>query len=224
MTPEAIAARVAASIEHTLLDPGATTIDLDRCCDEAITHGFAAVCVNPPWVERCAARLAGTAVRVCTVAGFPLGAHLTEVKALEARRAVEAGAHEVDVVIDLGALRGGDLGRVRDDLCAVVVAASPAAVKAILETGRLTDDAKRAGARTAIEAGARFVKTSTGFAGTGATVADVRLLRAAVGAEHGVKASGGIRTLDQALALLDAGASRLGTSAGLRIVSESAEA
>jgi deoxyribose-phosphate aldolase len=222
MTLEAVAARVAGAIEHTLLDPGATAADLDRCCDEAVAHGFAAVCVNPPWVARCATRLAGTVVRVCTVAGFPLGAHLTEVKALEARRAVEAGAHDVDVMVDLGALREGALERVLEDLRAVVLAAAPATVKVILETGRLTDDEKRTGARLAIEAGARFVKTSTGFLGTGATIADVRLLRSVVGADHGVKASGGIRTLDQALELLEAGASRLGTSAGPRIVGAAA--
>ena len=218
MTAPAISrAALAARIDHTLLDPGATAEDLDRLCDEAIASSFLAVCVNPVWVARCAARLAGSAVRVCSVAGFPLGACLTELKALEARRAVESGASEVDVVLFLGALKAGRLDQVRDDLEAVVRAAAPAAVKAILETGRLSRDAKIAAARLAIEAGAAFVKTSTGF-GAGATVNDVRLLREVGGPRVGVKASGGIRTLEQALALIEAGASRLGTSAGVMIL------
>jgi deoxyribose-phosphate aldolase len=192
--------------------------------------GFGHVCVNPVWVERCVARVrSGGATRrpeswpgvgVCAVIGFPLGANLTEVKVLEARRAVAAGAREVDVMIHLGALKGGDHPVVLADLAAVVAACSPAGTKAILETTRLTADEKTAAARLALEAGAAFVKTSTGFGGGGATVEDVRRLRDLVGPDIGVKASGGIRTLDQALALRAAGASRLGTSAGVAILRE----
>jgi deoxyribose-phosphate aldolase len=220
MTDEEVAgrARIAASIDHTLLDPAATTAGIDRLCEEARRFGFATVCVNPVWVARCAKLLEGSGSGVCSVAGFPLGASLTEVKALEARRAVESGATEVDVMIALGSLKEGDHQRVRDDLAAVVAAAAPAGVKAILETGRLDDDEMRAAAGLALEAGARFVKTSTGFTGSGATPEAVRVLRAAVGARGGVKASGGIRSLEQALALIAAGASRLGTSAGVAIV------
>jgi deoxyribose-phosphate aldolase len=209
---------VAARIEHTLLDPLAGPAAVARWCDEALEHGFAAVCVNPIWVRMCAERLGGGRVRVCSVAGFPLGAGLTEVRALEARRAVEHGAQEVDAVIGLGALRSGDHDGVRRDLEAIVAAARPAAVKAILETGSLSGAETVAAARIAVEAGAAFVKTSTGFGATGATVETVALLRQVVGPDVGVKASGGIRTLGQALALIEAGACRLGTSAGVEIV------
>lgn len=219
----ASAADLAAKIDHTLLDALATVADIERLCGEAIEHRFAAVCVNPLWVSRCAARLEGSAVIVCSVAGFPLGASLTEVKALEARRAVEQGAREVDMVGMLGALLGGDHAAFERDITVVVAAASPARVKVILETSRLGHDQKVAGARNAVAAGAAFVKTSTGFAG-GATVEDVRLLREAVGPTFGVKASGGIRSHAQALAMIDAGASRLGTSAGVAIVGEAAAA
>ena len=209
---------IAACIDHTLLDPGATRADMDRWCEGARELGFATVCVHPAWVAYCARRLEGSPVRVCSVVGFPSGAHRTDVKAFEAGCAVGDGASEIDVMIHLGALKGGDHDLVRDDLTAVVAAAHPAAVKVILETGRLSEDEKRTGARLAIEAGAAFVKTSTGFGGSGATLEDVRLLRAVVGPDRGVKASGGIRTLEQAIAMLDAGATRLGTSAGVAIV------
>jgi len=208
---------LAARIDHTLLDAAATARDIDRLCREAVELGFAAVCVMPAWVSRCVACLGGDGVSVCTVAGFPLGAHLTEVKALEARRAVEQGAREVDMVIALGPLKDGRHAMVARDIAGVVAAAASAIVKVILETSRLSDEEKIAGARIAMEAGAAFVKTSSGFAG-GATVEDVRLLREIVGPEFGVKASGGIRTRGQALALLAAGASRLGTSSGVAIV------
>lgn len=211
-------AEIAARIDHTRLDPLTTGDDIDRLCDEAVAWGFATVCVNPAWVARCAARLRDTSVRVCAVAGFPLGADLTEIKALEAHRVVELGASEVDVVMFLGALEEARFEVARDDLEAVVRAAAPAAVKAILESGRLGPDRVAGAAQAAVEAGAAFVKTSTGF-GPGATVGEVQRLRAIVGWEIGVKASGGIRTLDQAVALIDAGASRLGTSAGVAIVS-----
>jgi deoxyribose-phosphate aldolase len=209
---------VAARIDHTLLDPLARRADIERLCDEALAFGFAAVCVNPIWVASCAARLRGRSVRVCSVAGFPLGASLTEVRILEARRAVEQGADEVDAVIHLGVLKSGDHAAVTRDLEAIVAAAKPAAVKAILETGRLTREEMIAAARIAAAAGAAYVKTSTGFLGPGATVEQVSLLRGIVGADVGVKASGGIRSLEQALALIQAGASRLGTSAGVEIV------
>jgi deoxyribose-phosphate aldolase len=210
-------AALAAKIDHTLLDAGATASDVDRLCDEAVACAFAAVCVNSVWVARCAARLRGTKIGVVSVAGFPLGASLTEIKALEARRAVEAGASEVDVVVFLGGVKGRQFEEVRADLEAVVRAAAPGTIKAILETGRLTRDETALVARLAVEAGAAFVKTSTGF-GSGATVDEVRWLRQIVGPEIGVKASGGIRTLEQALALIEAGATRLGTSSGVAIV------
>ena len=206
---------LAAVIDHTCLDPAADVRDIERTCDQALAHGFAAVCVAPVWIERVARRLEGSAVRPCSVVGFPTGASRTEIKIEEARRAIDEGARELDVVIALWALASGDLATVGRELESVVAAARGAAiVKAILETGRLTDDQKRAAARVAVEAGAHFVKTSTGFGPGGATVEDVRLLREVVGPAHGVKASGGIRSTDQALALLQAGASRLGTSAG----------
>lgn len=218
---------LAARIDHTRLDAAATGADMDRLCDEALELGFANVCVNPAWVGRCVERLRsghvvppggpGLQVGVCAVVGFPLGAGLTEVRVLEARHVVRAGAREVDVPILLGVFKGGDHARVLEDLTAVVAAASPARVKAILESSRLTRDETIAAARLALEAGAEFVKTSTGFAG-GATVEDVRLLREIVGPDVGVKASGGIRSLDQAIGLLEAGASRLGTSASVEIL------
>ena len=215
------AGSLAARIDHTLLDAVATAADIERLCGEALEHGFAAVCVNPLWVQRCAARLSGSAVIVCSVAGFPLGASLTEIKALEARRAVEQGAREVDMVGMLGALAGGDHAVFERDVAAVVAAAAPGGVKVILETTRLSRDHKIAGARIAVVAGAAFVKTSTGFAG-GATVEDVRLLRETVGPGVGVKAAGGIRTRAQALAMIAAGATRIGTSAGVAIAREAA--
>ena len=217
MIPRLPAAEIAARIDHTLLDPMATAERIDRLCDEALAWSFATVCVNPVWAERCVLRLRDSSVGVCAVVGFPLGATLREVKALEARRMAEVGAREIDVVAFLGALEAGRFDEARADLEAVVHAAKPAAVKAILETGRLAADTVSRAARMAVEAGASFVKTSTGF-GPGATVEDVRRLRDAVGPHFGVKAAGGIRTLDQACALLAAGATRLGTSAGPAIV------
>ncbi len=206
-------------IDHTLLRPEATREAIERLCREARDLGFAAVCVNPVWVELCAERLRGSAIKVCSVVGFPLGAHLSEVKAYEARRAVEQGAEEVDAVIHLGALKGGDDRAVESDLRGVVEAAgSRAIVKAILETTLLTREEIVRAARLAEASGARFVKTGTGFAAGGATVETVELLRRVSGPGMGVKAAGGIRTREDALALVQAGASRLGTSAGVRIV------
>jgi len=213
-----------ATIDHTLLKPEATAADVDRLCDEAMRYDFAAVCVNPVWVVRCAKRLAGTPVRVASVAGFPLGASLTEVKAEEARRAVGEGAVELDMVIRVGGLIDGDLAAVRDDIAAVakiIHAASPQhALKVILETAALSEEQVIAGCRCAAEGGADFVKTSTGFhpAG-GATVEAVHLLRAHAGSMK-VKAAGGIRTLETARAMLRAGADRLGCSASVQIVEQ----
>jgi deoxyribose-phosphate aldolase len=213
---------LAATIDHTLLKPEATAADVDRLCDEAMRYDFAAVCVNPVWVVRCARRLAGTPVRVASVVGFPLGASRSDVKADEARRTVEDGAVEVDMVIRIGDLIDGTLAAVRDDIAAVgevVHAASPQHVlKVILETAALSEEQIIAGCRCAAEGGADFVKTSTGFhpAG-GATVEAVHLLRAHAGSMK-VKASGGIRTLETALAMIRAGADRLGCSSGVQIV------
>jgi deoxyribose-phosphate aldolase len=215
---------LAARIEHTRLDPAATERDLERLCEEAVTHGFVAVCVNPWGVSRCARVLAGTAVRVCSVADFPLGAGRTETRALEARLAVERGASEVDLVLPLGAFLSGALAEVSADLRAVRAAIGPGSLKVILETGRLSVEQIVTAARMSEEAGAAFVKTSTGFGPRGATPDDVALLRASVGPEVGVKASGAIRTLEQALALVHAGATRLGTSAGPAIVGRGSRA
>ncbi|GMU81420.1 MAG: deoxyribose-phosphate aldolase [Planctomycetota bacterium] len=214
--------QLAARIDHTVLKPETTPAQVDRLCDEARMYGFCAVCVNPVWVERCAARLAGSPVRVCSVAGFPLGASRTEIKAHEAQRAVEQGAHEVDMVVNLAALMAGDRAGVSADIGGVVDAVrrvnGDALVKVILETRALTDDQIILGCRCTAEAQADFVKTSTGFhpAG-GATVEHVALLRKHA-APIRVKASGGIRDLPTALAMLDAGADRLGLSSSVAIV------
>ncbi|HPD31415.1 MAG TPA: deoxyribose-phosphate aldolase [Phycisphaerae bacterium] len=213
---------LAAMIDHTLLKPEATAVDIDRLCDEALRHHFAAVCVNPVWVARCAERLASSTVRLASVAGFPLGASRSEVKADEARRAIDDGAVEVDMVISVGNLIDGNVSSVRDDIAAVAEAVHAGSrqnvLKVILETAVLTERQIIAGCRCAAEAGADFVKTSTGFhpAG-GATVEAVRVLRAHAGLMK-VKAAGGIRTLDVALAMIAAGADRLGCSASVEIV------
>jgi deoxyribose-phosphate aldolase len=215
---------LAALIDHTLLKPDAERREIEALCDEALEHGFAAVCVNPFWVKHAAARLAGASSRVATVAGFPLGASTTDAKAYEASRAVADGASEIDMVLNVGALRSGDVAVVRADIAAVVRAchAGRALVKVILETGLLSDAEKERACLLAREAGADFVKTSTGFGPGGATAADVALLRRTVGPDLGVKASGGIRDLATATAMIEAGATRLGTSSGLRILAESA--
>ena len=209
--------RLAGMIDHTLLRPEATGAEIDRLCREAARYGFAAVCVNPVWIGRCREILAETPVRVAGVIGFPLGASRTESKVFEALRAVEDGVEEIDMVLQIGWLCEGRTYEVRDDIAAVVSAA-PCPVKVILETGLLTEEQKRAACELAAAAGAAFVKTSTGFLGSGATVADVRLMRSVVGDALGVKASGGIRTAAQALAMVEAGASRLGTSRSVEIV------
>jgi deoxyribose-phosphate aldolase len=215
---------LAAAIDHTNLKPEATLVAIDQLCDEAVRFEFAAVCVNPIWVARCARRLAGSPVRVATVAGFPLGASLPEIKADEARRAIDDGASEVDMVIRLGDLIAGDVAAVQDDIASVaemVHAASPEHIlKVILETAALTDEQIIAGCRCAVEARADFVKTSTGLhpAG-GATVEAVHLLRSHAGSLK-VKAAGGIRTVETAVAMIHAGADRLGCSASVQIVQQ----
>jgi len=214
------AGALARVIDHTLLAPDASAARIDRLCAEAIRCGFAAVCVNPTWVRRCAAALAGYPVAVASVVGFPLGANVPEVKAAEARRALADGAGELDMVMNLGAWRSGDRDLVARDVAAVVAAAHDAGAitKVIIETGLLDDDETAAAARLVVAAGAEYVKTSTGFNAGGATVHDVALIRDAVGPAPGVKAAGGIRTAADARAMLAAGATRIGTSAGVRIV------
>ncbi len=212
--------RLGMLIDHTLLAAEATPSDVERVCREARAYRFASVCVNPVYVRQCAEALIGSPVKTCTVIGFPLGASTTRTKAQEAREAVENGAEELDVVISIGALRAGDVGYVQEELHAVVEAADGnAIVKAILETALLDEAEIARAARAALAAGVHFVKTSTGFAAAGgATVQAVRLLREVVGDALGVKASGGVRTSEAAHQLMAAGATRIGTSSGPRLV------
>lgn len=216
--------RIAPFIDHTLLRPDATAGQVAAACREALAYGFAAVCVHPCRLAQVVEALKGSAVKSCTVAGFPFGAQATEAKAFEAADAVRRGAREIDMVMNIGALKDGDAGLVARDIGAVVVAAAGAPVKVIIETGLLTDAQKAEACRLAVDAGAAFVKTCTGFSGGGATVADIRLMRSVVGASAGVKASGGIRTRDEAAAMLEAGANRIGTSAGVAIVAQESPA
>lgn len=210
--------QLAAMIDHTLLKPTATTRDIRQLCIEAMAEGFAAVCVNPVHVECAAKMLAGSGVAVCTVIGFPLGATTPSVKKKEAEEAVRNGAREVDMVINIGALKEGNYDLVVADIRGVVEAVTAllpgGLVKVIIETGYLNHGEKITACRLVRQAGAHYVKTSTGFGPGGATVEDVKLLRENLPPEMGVKASGGIRTTGQALALIEAGAARLGTSAG----------
>jgi deoxyribose-phosphate aldolase len=217
---EDVPADLAKYIDHTLLRPDAAADEIDVLCDEALEFGFASVCINPTWVRRAAERLRGSTVKVCTVIGFPLGANTTEVKAMEARKALRDGAREVDMVINIGALKSGVLDVVRSDIEKVVDAAheSGAICKVILETALLSDEEKVVASALAKQAKADFVKTSTGFAGGGATVYDVALMRETVGPDMGVKASGGVRTLEDAEDMIAAGATRIGASAGVQIV------
>jgi deoxyribose-phosphate aldolase len=214
MTP----ARLAALIDHTLLRPEATAAEIEALCAEAVNYGFKAVCVNPWHLPRAVACLRGHAPLPVTVAGFPLGAAQMAIKAHEAALAAEQGAAEVDMVLNIGALKEAGAELAREDIALVVRACAPARVKVILETCLLTDAEKELACRLAVEAGAAFVKTSTGFSRSGATEADVRLLRRCVGPRFGVKASGGVRTLDDALRMVAAGADRLGTSSGAAIM------
>ncbi len=212
---------IAKMIDHTVLKPQTTEADVRKLCAEAAEYGFASVCVNPCWVSLCAELLQDTPVDVCTVIGFPLGANTPAVKAFEAAEAIAQGATEVDMVLNVGAMKDGNHALVLEDIAAVVKAAKgKALVKVILETCLLTDDEKRAACRLAKQAGADYVKTSTGFSTGGATVEDIALMRAEVGADMGVKASGGIRDYAAASAMVQAGASRIGASAGVQIVAQ----
>jgi deoxyribose-phosphate aldolase len=212
----------ASLIDHTLLKPEASKADIKKLCDEAAQFGFASVCVNPTWVKPAAQFLAGTPVPVCTVIGFPLGATLPDVKAYEARRAIFNGAREVDMVINIGAVKSGDDCLLQEDIAAVVDAAHENSIlcKVIIETALLTDEEKVRACLAAKNAGADFVKTSTGFAKGGATAHDVALMRRTVGSELGVKASGGVKGIDDARAMFEAGATRIGASVGVKIAQE----
>ena len=207
-------------IDHTLLRPDATASEIDELCEEAREYNFASVCINPTWVRRAATVLRGTGVVTCTVIGFPLGATTTAIKAMEARRALREGAREGDMVLNIGALKSGDFELVREDIAQVSEAAHEVGglCKVILETALLTDEEKVVASSLAKEAKADFVKTSTGFGSGGATVYDVALMRETVGPDMGVKASGGVRTLEDVEDMIAAGASRIGASAGVQIV------
>lgn len=209
--------RLCKMIEHTLLRAYATQEDIDELCDEAVRYGFAAVAINPAWTGYCARRLSGSGVGVAVAVGFPLGSNTSHIKAEETREAVRNGATEIDMVANIGALKSGYPQFVEQEIRAIVKAASKASVKVILETCYLTNQEKIALCEISERAGARFVKTSTGFGNAGATVEDVMLMRDSVGDRIGVKAAGGIRTWEDALAMAEAGAARIGTSAGVAI-------
>jgi deoxyribose-phosphate aldolase len=211
--------QIAGMIDHTMLSAVSTEAEIVRICDEAKKYGFATVCVNPYWVPLVARELAGSNVGVTTVIGFPLGASRTEIKAAEAEDAISAGATEIDMVLNVGALKSGHLDAVKRDIEAVVqVCKGKAAVKVIIETCYLTDEEKQQASLLCKEAGADFVKTSTGFGTGGATVEDIALIRHVIGPEIGIKASGGVRDLDIARKLIQAGATRLGASSSIAIV------
>lgn len=211
---------IARYIDHTLLKPEATRQDIARLCAEAKRYNFAAVCINPAYVKIASDLLRGSPVRICTVVGFPLGTTTTAVKAFEAAEAVNNGADEIDMVLNPGALKGGDEAYVLAEITAVVRAARGKTVKVILETGLLTADEKVLACRLAGKAGAHYVKTSTGFGPGGATVEDIRLMRETVGTGLGVKASGGVRTREAALEMIGAGATRIGTSWGVSMLED----
>jgi len=210
---------LAGYIDHTLLKPEAVESQFEQLCNEAVTYKFKSVCVNSYWVPFVAKRLSGTGIQICSVIGFPLGAMDTPSKAFEARSAIASGATELDMVINVGELKSGNLMMVEEDIRAIKRACgSTTILKVILETGLLTEAEKILACEIAKKADADFVKTSTGFAGSGATVSDISLLRQIVGPKMGVKASGGIKTFDQAVALINAGASRLGCGASVAII------
>jgi deoxyribose-phosphate aldolase len=212
---------LAGYIDHTVLRADTTPDRIDTLCDEAMEYGFAAVCINPVWVRRAARRLRGSGVEVASVVGFPLGANVPEIKAMEARRAIRDGAREIDMVINVGALKGGDHELVRRDIAGVSDACREVGAlnKVIIEACYLSDEEKVVACRLAQLAHADFVKTSTGFGSGGATVFDVALMRETVGQKMGVKAAGGIGTANDARAMISAGANRIGASAGIRIIS-----
>ncbi len=220
---ESQAAReVARYIDHTLLKPDATRDEILKVCEEGVRYGFASVCINPIWVRESACALRGSGVKVCTVIGFPLGSNTPDTKAYEARRAIFDGASELDMVINIGALKSGDHDLVSRDIKGVVEVAHEVGYtcKVIIETALLSDDEKVSACLIAKEVGADFVKTSTGFSSGGATAADVALMRRAVGGQMGVKASGGVRDLKQAQEMISAGATRIGASVGVKIIQE----
>ena len=206
-------------IDHTLLKPESTQEQIDHLLSEAVEYQFASVCVNPTWVAHCSKTLAGTGVKVCTVVGFPLGANTSSVKAFETKDAIANGADEIDMVINVGQLKSGQYEVVEADIRAVVEASQDKLVKVIIETCLLTNDEKVKACQLAVSAGADFVKTSTGFSAAGATVEDIVLRRETVGPNIGVKAAGGARSYEDAEAFIEAGATRIGTSSGVAIVS-----
>ena len=205
-------------IDHTVLKADTPQATVQKIIDEAIQYDFMSVCLNPTWVSFAAEKLAATDVKVCTVIGFPLGANTSAVKAFEAAEAVKNGADEVDMVINIGAAKDGDWDLVESDIQAVVDASGDVLTKVIIETSLLTDEEKVKACQAAVRAGADFVKTSTGFSTAGATVADIALMRQTVGPDLGVKASGGVRSMADAEAMIAAGATRLGTSNGVEIM------
>ncbi len=213
---------IASLIDHTLLKPEAKKADIAAVCGQAREHKFASVCVNPYWVSLVAAKLGGSGVKTCTVVGFPLGANEAEIKVAEARMALSQGATELDMVINIGALLSGELDVVEKEITdlADVAHGSGAILKVILETCLLSDEEKVAACKIAVQARADFVKTSTGFSASGATEADVALMRRTVGAGMGVKASGGVRSLEALVRMVHAGANRIGTSSGVQILGE----
>lgn len=215
--------QLAAYIDHTLLRADAMIANIEKLCAEAQEYSFYCVCVNGSWVRHACHLLEGANIKVATVAGFPLGAMSSEAKRFEAKTAVDDGAQEIDVVLNIGRLKQGDDQYVYRELCEMVNAASGRPVKVILETCLLTKEEKIRGCRLAMDSGARFVKTSTGLSSGGATVADVALMREIVGPEFGIKASGGIRDAKTALGMIEAGATRIGTSAGVAIIKGLAE-
>jgi len=209
---------IASMIDHTLLKPEATKAQIETLCAEAKEYVFASVCVNPTWVKTAADLLAGTPVKVCTVIGFPLGANTPEVKAFETKNAIENGATEVDMVINIGALKDKNYDLVERDIRAVVEAANGVLTKVIIESCLLTDEEKVIACELSVKAGADYVKTSTGFSTGGATAEDIALMRKTVGPEIGVKASGGVRSAEDAKVMIDNGATRIGASSGIAIV------
>lgn len=212
---------LASYIDHTVLKPDTKESDVIKLCREALEYKFASVCINPSYVKLANSFLAGTEVKVCTVVGFPLGATTSETKAFEAAKAIEEGASEIDMVINVGALKSGKLELVEEDIRAVANACKgKALLKVIIETCLLTDEEKVTACQLSKKAGADYVKTSTGFSTGGATPEDIALMRRTVGSEMGVKASGGVRTLEAALKMIEAGASRIGSSSSVAMISE----
>ncbi len=208
-------------IDHTILKPDATEEMVEKLCKEAKEYGFAAVCINPYYVKLCKKLLKDSKVKIATVIGFPLGANTSQTKAFEAKNAIENGCDEVDMVINIAALKSKDYSTVKEDIEAVVEAAKgKALVKVIIETSFLNNEEKVKVCELAMESGADFVKTSTGFSASGATVEDVKLMKKVVGDKLGIKASGGIRDLETAKKMIEAGANRLGASSGVKIAKE----